>query len=342
MSERWLIAACALAASFVGGGGVASDKAAGSPQALGLALQGDLQPVHDPAVIRHEGRYYLFSTSHVGEGPGLVHWRVSDDLTTWRLGGAVFDAVPAWALDYAPGARGVWAPDIVHAGGEYRLYYSVSSFGKNTSAIGLAVNATLDPTDERFGWTDRGLVFASREGDDFNAIDPNLLIDAEGRHWLSFGSFWTGLKMIAIDPETGLPAEKRPTLHSLARRPSPGAVEAPFIIERGGRYYLFASFDFCCRGAASTYYTVVGRASAPIGPYVDRDGVKMTEGGGSVVLHADQDPTGRFVGPGHAAILRDSETDYIVHHAYDARSDGAPTLRIRKLEWTQDGWPLAR
>ncbi|MBB5519800.1 arabinan endo-1,5-alpha-L-arabinosidase [Amphiplicatus metriothermophilus] len=343
MTGCWLIAAFAL--TVVAASSVAGDEPAQSSgilQTPGLALAGDLQPVHDPAIIKHQNRYHLFSTSHVGEEPGLVHWRVSDDLRTWRRGGAVFDSIPAWALDYALDARGVWAPDIIHASGEYRLYYSVSSFGKNASAIGLAANATLDPSDERFGWIDRGLVFFSREGDDFNAIDPNLLIDAEGRHWLSFGSFWTGLKMIAIDPESGLPAEKQPTLHSLARRPSPGAVEAPFIIERGGYYYLFASFDFCCRGAASTYYTVVGRASSPTGPYVDRDGVGMMAGGGSVVLHAGQDPTERFFGPGHVAILRDGGADYIVHHAYDARRGGAPTLRIRKLEWTQDGWPRAR
>lgn len=307
----------------------------------GYRLQGDIKSVHDPAIIKADGRYYVFSTSHIGEDPGLIHWRVSGDLLTWKLGGAVFENMPAWAVEQVPGTRGIWAPDISYVNGEYRLYYSVSTFGENTSAMGLAVTPTLDPEDESYGWTDKGLVYASDWRDDFNAIDPNLLVDAEGRHWLAFGSFWTGLKMIAIDPETGLAAEEKSKVHALARRSSPGAVEAPFIIEREGYYYLFASFGFCCRGENSTYSTVVGRSKDPTGPYKDRDGKKLMNGGGFLVLHADLDKTGRYVGPGHVAILKEGGEYFIVYHAYDTREDGVSTLRIQKLGWTETGWPVA-
>src|SRR3546814_20335175 len=119
----------------------------------------------------------------------------------------------------------------------------------------------------------------------------------------------------------------------------PDAIEAPFIIRRGDFHYLFASFDFCCRGADSTYYTVVGRAAKAEGPYVDREGRSMLKGGGTVILRADRGAGDRFVGPGHCAVLQDSDRDYIVHHAYDKQRDGVPTLRIHPLAWSADGWP---
>lgn len=309
--------------------------------APGLDLSGWVQPAHDPTIIRHDLRYYVFTTGHLGPGPGLIPWRYSDDIEHWSRGGAVFEQIPSWAAERVPGTRGLWAPDIVHAGGEYRLYYSVSTFGRNNSAIGLAVNRTLDPDHGDYRWVDRGLVIASTPQDDFNAIDPGVLVDSDGRHWMSFGSFWSGIKLIDLDPLTGLRSEQDQDMHSLARRPSPGAVEAPDLIERGGRFYLFVSFDFCCRGAESTYYSVVGRAEHPTGPFVDREGRPMMEGGGTRVLHADQDASGRFVGPGHVSILTDDSGDYIVHHAYDTQSGGEPTLRIRRLRWTDDGWPVA-
>ena len=181
----------------------------------------------------------------------------------------------------------------------------------------------------------------SRSSDNFNAIDPNAFDDADGRQWLVFGSFWSGIKMVRLDPATGLRSAEDERIHSLASRRRPGAVEAPVIIRRDGYYYLFVSFDFCCRGVESTYYTVVGRSRDPTGPYVDRDGRAMMEGGGFLVLHADLDRTRRFVGPGHPDILQDGGREYIVYHAYDRQADGAPTLRIQQLGWTEDGWPVA-
>ena len=299
--------------------------------------------MHDPTIAREGGVAYLFSTtSQMREPPGLVHWRTSQDLAHWSLAGTVFPALPAWAAAAVPGATGIWAPDIARVEDGFRLYYSVSTFGRNTSAIGLATTPTLATSDPRFGWVDEGLVVRSSAQDDFNAIDPDLLVDRNGRHWLSFGSFWTGIKLIQLDPTTGKPAGDRPKTYDLARRPTPGAIEAPEMIERGGRFYLFASVDFCCRGIESTYSTIVGRAESPTGPFVDAEGRALLEGGGTTVLHADRDPTRRFVGPGHVSVFSAGDADFIAYHAYDREASGRPTLRIQRLDWTPDGWPVAR
>jgi len=310
--------------------------------APGLALTGDVSPVHDPTIVMEGGLAHLFSTtSQIRQPPGLVHWRTSRDLLSWAHNGAVFPELPAWAAAAVPGAKGIWAPDISHVAGEFRLYYSVSTFGKNTSAIGLVVSKTLLTSDPRFGWVDKGLVVRSGAQDDFNAIDPDLLVDRSGRHWLSFGSFWTGIKLIELDPLTGKPGD-RPKMHALARRSAPGAIEAPEMIERGGRFYLFASIDFCCRGVDSTYSTIVGRAESPTGPFVDTEGRPLLEGGGTTFLHADRDPTRRFVGPGHVTILSTGGADFVAYHAYDRETAGRPTLRIQRIDWSPDGWPVAR
>ena len=306
-------------------------------------LTGDLTPVHDPSIIKQGHTYYLFvTTSREDQPPGLIHIRTSKDLVGWTRTGAVFATMPAWAKREIPGTTGLWAPDISYANGQYRLYYSVSTFGSNHSAIGLATTPTLDPAAPGYGWTDRGPVIVSPRGGDYNAIDPNAFTDADGKSWLAFGSFWTGLKLIAIDPTTGLRRMDDRTIHALARRPAPGAIEASFLVRHGRYYYLFASDDFCCRGVASTYYTVVGRSSAVTGPYVDRDGRPMMDGHAQVVLQAPRGSSDRWRGPGHAAVLHDGARDYIVYHAYDARNKGRPTLRIQRLDWTSDGWPVAQ
>ena len=316
---------------------------AASEKSLNAQLDETLLLVHDPAIIRVGDTYHLFSTGHAGEKAGIIPWRTSKDLVHWTEEGPVFAQLPTWATERIKGTRGLWAPDISYSNGEYRLYYSVSTFGKNRSAIGLAVTPTLDRSDPKFGWIDRGLVIESHPSDDYNTIDPNLFHDDDGRQWMVFGSFWGGIKLTEIDPATGKLKDPKAPLQALARRPlDPDPVEAPFLIKRDGFYYLFISYDFCCRGTKSTYYTVVGRAKAIQGPYLDRDGKPLLEGGGTVVLHASQDPQKRWVGPGHNAILRDPGQDYIVYHAYDATRRGAPALRIQPLVWTKDGWPEAR
>jgi arabinan endo-1,5-alpha-L-arabinosidase len=315
--------------------------------ALNAALSGDLTPTHDPVIIREADTYYVFSTGSPGPGRGYIRARTSQDLVHWREQAALIPALPAWATRAVPGTRDMWAPDISRGeDGRYRLYYAVSTFGSNRSAIGLFTSPTLDPKAPGYGWRDEGMVVQSTEQDDFNAIDPNHIVDAQGRHWLALGSFWTGIKLFALNPTTGklLRAGEKPV--SLARRPAPAGgpapVEAPFIIGHGGYYWLFASYDYCCKGVNSTYYTVVGRSKAITGPYLGKDGSALMNGQGTIFLRADLQEQGRFRGPGHPGFLRDRDgKDYVVYHAYDKANQGAPTLRIAPVAWGADGWPVA-
>src|SRR5262249_46584935 len=150
-----------------------------------------------------------------------------------------------------------------------------------------ATNLTLDPSSPAYRWVDRGEVVESKPGrNNWNAIDPQLVFDGQGQPWLAFGSQWGGIKLAQIDPFSGklvggvLPR----ALRLLASRPGSKPIEAPFIVARGGLYYLFVSFDLCCMGAASTYRIMVGRSPSILGPYLDRTGKPMTRGGGTLVL----------------------------------------------------------
>ncbi|WP_226163024.1 arabinan endo-1,5-alpha-L-arabinosidase [Hymenobacter terricola] len=297
-------------------------------------------PAHDPVMIRQDGTYYLFCT-----GMGIAVWS-SKDRKTWQAEKPVFAAPPAWAVAAIPGFKGhIWAPDISFANGQYSLFYSVSAFGKNTSCIGLATTKTLNPASPDFKWTDHGRVIQSVPGRDmWNAIDPNLARDAAGAPWLAFGSFWNGIKLVKLRPDLLAPAEpeqwrtiahrpRDPKLNDLL--PGDGAIEGPFIFQKGSFYYLFTSFDYCCRGPQSTYKMMVGRAAAITGPYVDQAGVALDQGGGTLVLAGDKN----WYGVGHNAVCTFDKADYLVFHGYDAADRGRPKLRIEKLAWDKDGWP---
>lgn len=306
-------------------------------------LSGMTAPMHDPVLIREGRVYHVYGTGQRGQ---ILSARVSDDLIDWRAGTPPFTHLPDWATLAVPGAKGMWAPDIAYVNGRYRLYYSVSTFGSRRSAIGLATSATLDPAAPGYGWRDEGMVVRSMPADDYNAIDPNFIADRDGRHWLAFGSFWGGLKLVALDPVSGKPSHPEAVPLSIARRPEqPGGgnpVEAPFLIDHGGWYWLIASYDYCCRGADSSYYTVVGRAKAITGPYRDRQGRAMMAGGGTILLRADAGGRDRFRGPGHAGVFRDRNgTDQLVYHAYDRDRGGISTLRLARIRWGADGWPVA-
>lgn len=309
-------------------------------------LTGDYWGTHDPSVMREGDTWYVFATGRAPNGHMAI--RCSHDLKDWKLCGQVFTEIPEWIQKDSPGTKELWAPDISYFDGIYHLYYAYSLFGKNTSGIALATNKTLDPSSPDYKWIDQGLVLRSVASDDFNAIDPNLVIDESGKTWLAFGSFWSGIKMRRIDRATGKLSAEDTKLYSLATRERPQdaapgtpalppnweAIEAPFIIHHGNYFYLFVSWDLCCRGTKSTYRTMVGRARAVTGPYVDASGKPMMAGGGTQVLTANH----RWLGPGGESFYVGRDETIMVFHAYDATT-GKPALQVSTVAW-KDGWPV--
>ena len=312
-----------------------------------VKVAGDVEYVHDPSIAKDGDTWYLFGTANGPIRDGELPIRCSQDLHVWKRCGNVFDKVPDWIKKESPATKELWAPDISYFNGEFHLYYAFSVFGKNTSGIALLTNKTLNPKSPDFHWVDHGLVLRSRLEDDFNAIDPNLVLDDNGQPWLSFGSFWTGIKMRRLDAKTGLLSSEDTKVYSIATRKRPAnpppnppglpgdwqAVEAPFIIHHADFYYLFVSFDLCCRGTKSNYKTMVARSPSVTGPYVDAAGTAMLEGGGTPLLLGNS----RWFGPGGESLLQQKDGDIIVFHAYDGTT-GHAYLQISSIAWV-DGWP---
>ena len=296
--------------------------------------------VHDPSIVRAAAEWWVFST---GAGLRVKH---SPDGLAWIQGEPLFKAEPAWWRNYAPrmGKLDVWAPDVHLFGDRFWCYYSVSEFATNHSAIGL-----LSCTDPGKGdWRDDGFVMSSvgpaqaRAASDperrtdpsgkpwFNTIDPNLAADASGNPWLVFGSWFDGIHVVRLEPATMKPSG---IAHSIAYKPN--GIEAPNIVYRGGYYYLFVSIDKCCQGVDSTYKMTYGRCRDITGPYVDRDGRPMLDGGGSLLLAGGP----RWKGPGGQTVYRNGAEWIVVYHSYDAEDKGIPKLRISDLYWDAGGWP---
>lgn len=335
--------------------------------------------VHDPVMAFEDGKYYIFST---GMGIDVMS---SEDMRTWTREQSVFkfipvkndnpapgehrrrgmmmdrkeSTIPLWAVDSIAGYHGhTWAPDISFHNGLWHLYYSCSTFGKNRSAIGLALNKTLDASSPDYKWNDMGPVIVSHQHqDNWNAIDPNLIVDAKKRPWLVFGSFWDGIQIVRLDKGDFRTPVTTPV--TISRRlggkvsfedvnnkdnftieggdtieAGENAVEAPFIIKRGKYYYLFVSFDYCCRGQNSTYKTVYGRSKKVEGPYYDKSGKPMTKGGGTFLFGPDEDN----FGIGHCSVYEFDKQWYFVSHAYRKNANGGAKLFVRKLSFDKKGW----
>jgi arabinan endo-1,5-alpha-L-arabinosidase len=297
-----------------------------------IPLQGDFF-VHDPSPMNKcDGRYYIYFTGQ--DIPSIS----SPDKINWVAGPSAFNATnaPLWTTNAVPGFTGFfWAPDVVGLNGGYYLYYAVSTFGSQVSAIGLATNSTLDPAAPGYQWVDQGPVIQSGSGVNYNAIDPSVLLLANGQLWMSFGSFWSGIQMIQLDPVTGKRISANSTVYALATHPPSTAIEASCLAQNGSFYYLFVNWDTCCSGVDSTYSIRVGRSSSITGPYLDQNGVSMAAGGGTLFLES----TGRFIGPGQAGLLVEAQTNWFTYHYYDGNNHGAPTLGLGQMTWSAGGWP---
>jgi arabinan endo-1,5-alpha-L-arabinosidase len=336
-----------------------------------LAAQHVEVVVHDPSMIRQDDTYYMFHT-----GRGISVWS-SKDRTNWQRLSPVFATPPQWTFGVAPDFRNhIWAPSIWFHDGQYYIYYSISSFGRNGSAIGVVTNKTLHPDDPDFEWVDHGIVVESVPGRDmWNAIDGALAFDDEGGPWLVFGSHWMGIKLVKLETDlkrvAATPAgnewytvaqrdrywrlherdagdSENPELNyrelysdqtfQMNRRSLSSSIEAPFIFRKDGYYYLFVSWDRCCRGVDSTYKVVVGRSRQITGPYLDNTGQDMNHGGGTLVVKGNQ----KYSGVGHNSVYTFDDVDYLVAHAYDLANAGRSKLIVAEIEWDRDGWPTVR
>lgn len=286
--------------------------------------------VHDPSpVVKCDGLYYVFGT---GRGIPIL---VSSNGFTWRRDGRVFNKIPESVHALSPKNNGidVWAPQVIPLNGKYYLYYAVSSWGSFVSVIGLATNPTLNPNDPRYKWTNRGPVVNSVAGENLNAIDPGVLLAPDGKLWLSYGSYHGNIRLVQLNPKTGLRISPHSKVTIIADHS-----EASDIIYHGGYYYLFVNHGSCCRGPKSTYTIRVGRSRKVTGPYLDKTGVKMTQGGGSLFLGSG----GKFIGPGQFGLWKDDGVQkFSCHFEADLDRGGHPVLAIRPLLWTANGWPKA-
>ena len=314
---------------------------AGTPALTSLASIGDAQPVHDPSLIRQGSMYYVFSSDVAGQ-PSASHLpiRCSNDLVSWKSCGHVFDQPPSWVAAKVADVSSLWAPDISYFHGLYHVYYCGSTTGSQQSVIGLATNTTLDPADPAYEWVDQGEILESKAGDDFNAIDPNILADTDGRVWLNYGSYWTGIKQRQIDPASGHLDASNTQRYDLAARPDTPLhpIEGASLIRHNGYYYLFASIDYCCNSdfTTDTYKEAVGRSTSPNGPFLDQQGNRMLSGGSTILLVS----AGRWIGPGGGTAYVDGGTGQgtLVFHALDLTNNGTPYLWAMPIAWPND-WP---
>ena len=299
--------------------------------------------VHDPVMAKEGDTYYIFAT---GRG---IQQMTSKDRKTWTVSrNPVMTDIPQWTTDSVPGFRNhVWAPDVIKWHDRWWIAYSCSTFGRNGSAIGLISSPSLASN----AWKDEGCIVTSREKrDNWNAIDPNFVIDDNDTPWIVWGSFWDGIQLVQLDETMHIARGAKP--RTIARRYDPNykpsepnptsryagtnAIEAPFIFKHGGYYYLFVSWDYCCRGAKSNYRVAVGRSKTVDGPYLDRTGKDMVNGGGTLFLEGDKK---EWEAAGHCAVYTFDNQDIFICHGYSATQNGAAMLIQRSISWTADGWP---
>ncbi|WP_232665655.1 arabinan endo-1,5-alpha-L-arabinosidase [Pseudonocardia sp. TRM90224] len=297
-------------------------------------LTGDLG-AHDPELVAGENGkgWYVFSTGNPDlPGGGTIQVRTSTNGKHWEYAGTIWKSIPEWIKEAVPGVNNLWAPDVFEHNGTYYMYYAASTFGHNTSVIGLATNKTLDPSDPSYEWVDKGEVISSNANSNYNAIDAGVVEDEDGTPWMAFGSYWSGIRMVQLEWPSGKPAAGTELLHIADRKTAPNAIEAAVIEQHDGWYYLFTSWGQCCQGTQSDYKVAVGRSKNVTGPYVDRDGVSMLEGGGTILVATE----GEQYGPGGQSV----SDGIIAYHFYDPAIGGGAHLALQRISWSsEDGWP---
>ena len=316
-----------------------------------LTVNGTGVSVHDPFMLKDaEGTYWLYGTHNtLASSTDMVSFSFSQNCTATQKGGYSFcpDIGPdfaSWAGLQTPPSwnngqnTDIWAPDVLYANGTYYQYYAIP-IEPHSGAQAIIFLATS--TNPNGPWTDSGQIIESCGTTSgctttFNAIDPAPFQDGSGNWWLVFGSWEDGIHLIQLDPTTGLRLASNSTIYTIAQRGLPSAgEEGPFVYLYNGWYYYFASIDVCCSGDSSTYRIIVGRSQSVTGPYLDRGGIDLMQGGGTILLSAH----GNINGPGGQSVFTDGTQPTLVYHYYDGNNNGAPTLGINRLSFDSDGWP---
>jgi arabinan endo-1,5-alpha-L-arabinosidase len=285
-----------------------------SPILSAIALSGQIG-IHDPSTVTEcDGKYYAFGTG----GGGLM----SSDGWNWTNGAV------------RPG--GGVAPDVIHIGDRYYVYWATggSGQGEHSAAVHVMWSKTLDPKSPDFKFEEGGIVASSDGFEDCNAIDPAVLLDpVSGKLYLTYGSYFGYIRLVELDPKTGKRIDPNDKPVNLAIN-----CEASCMIYHDGWYYLLATHGSCCRGSDSGYNIRVGRAKSVTGPFIDNMGVPMLEGGGKLVIGSG----GRLIGPGHFGLidLGGDVQKFSMHWESDLDRGGASVLDVRPLLW-KDGWPVA-
>jgi len=305
------------------------------------------QQSHDPAIFYDEASdtYYTYSTDTFPRVKEMIGGQIrrSKDLINFEFIGTALEGgiIPDEVKEHT-NARGIWAPDIILHNGEYRLYYTASTFGSQNSVIGLAIG-----TSPEGPFRHRGMVVRTTPESPVNAIDANIITEeGTGDHYMAYGSFWGGIRLLRLDKDTGLAGEDGYGL-SIARRNALAgtAIEGPYIRynRETGYYYLFVSYD-----SLSNFYNVrVGRSRALFGPYLDYHGRVMTDmdsppnhvGLKITTGYSFKKDTG-FIALGHNSVLRRGDEWFMVCHARYEHDNRRHTLNIRKMFFTTEGWPV--
>lgn len=304
---------------FLGGvDGPVEDKSVTNGPENHWSMSGDTFS-HDPTLYEEDGVWYQYFTAD------WIGSKRSDDGRNWRDTGRVLPGEFDWWRNYVPDwePANVWAPEVDRYGDRVWMWYSVSTFGSRVSAIGL-MSATSAAAGD---WRDEGVAMSSNNSNNYNAIDADLAVDEYGDPWMTFGSWNSGIKLTRLNPLTMKPVGQ---LFSIASRG--GGIEAPDVIYRQGYYYLFVSLGKCCDGVNSTYRIVYGRSDKITGPYLDKNGVDMINGGGSLLDGGNS----VWIGPGGQDILN---TNVIIRHAYPQSGNPWAAVLISDLNWDSQGWP---
>lgn len=193
----------------------------------------------------------------------------------------------------------------------------------------------------------------------WNAIDPTYQITPEGNHYLIYGSWHSGIVSVAINPETGK-LQKKPLVLAdfgtrIARRQNNDnnrwqAQEGPEIIynPKTGYYYLFLAYD----ELSVAYNTRVCRSRNINGPYLGYNGANITNGADCwpIITHPYKfNNHSGWVGFSHCAVFQDPDSEqwYYVSQARlpantngNAYSNAIMMGHVRKIVWTDDGWPV--